>query len=149
MSIVVDSSVAVKWLVMEPDSGSAVPLRTLELPAPDLLHAEIASILWKKVRLKLITPDIARNGMAVIKAMGIRTVPNNHLANVAISLACALDHSPYDMFYVALAIEMQVPLVTADGRLVARIRQERPIWSHLITPLTEFHPGGPALSPLA
>lgn len=47
---VIDASVAIKWVVSEPGTQEALALRQHRLIAPDLLIAECANILWKKVR---------------------------------------------------------------------------------------------------
>jgi predicted nucleic acid-binding protein len=48
--IVVDASVAVKWVLPEADSGPAVALREADaLIAPSLVIAEIGNALWKSV----------------------------------------------------------------------------------------------------
>jgi predicted nucleic acid-binding protein len=47
--LVIDASVAVKWVVEEPGTQEALLLRQHRLLAPDLLVAECANILWKKV----------------------------------------------------------------------------------------------------
>lgn len=49
-TLVVDASVAIKWVVEEPGTAVAVAVRRHRLCAPDLLVAECANILWKKVR---------------------------------------------------------------------------------------------------
>jgi len=47
--IVVDASVVVKWLIPEDQSLRAVSLRErFDFAAPDLIHAEIVNILWKR-----------------------------------------------------------------------------------------------------
>lgn len=52
--VVIDSSVAIKWFVVEPYSADArrllygYQLGELEFLAPDLINAEIGNIVWKK-----------------------------------------------------------------------------------------------------
>jgi predicted nucleic acid-binding protein len=59
-TLVVDASVAVKWVVEEPRTEEALLLRaTSRLLAPDLLVAECANILWKKVQRQELTPQEA------------------------------------------------------------------------------------------
>jgi hypothetical protein len=53
--IVVDASVALKWVLTEPDSDVAIALRNEELIAPDLWLAEAANGLWRHVRLREMT----------------------------------------------------------------------------------------------
>lgn len=146
MTIVVDASVAVKWLISEDDSVAASSLRTFPLLAPDLLLVEVASILWKKVRLGEVPASIAQAALPVLEETGIGLVTNKALVGIALELACDLNHSPYDMFYVALAIDRDIPLITADRRLVNRVREAARPWANLVTLLTEFQPGASAPS---
>src|SRR5712691_4699068 len=50
-------SVAVKWVVEEPDSDKALSLYANEsnLAAPTLIIAEVGNALWKKCRKNLVT----------------------------------------------------------------------------------------------
>ena len=48
--LVVDASIAIKWVIQEAETAEALWLRRHRLAAPDLLVAECANILWKKVR---------------------------------------------------------------------------------------------------
>ncbi len=51
--LVVDASVVVKWVVSEIGTDDAIRgLKVAPLAAPDLLIAECANILWKKVQRK-------------------------------------------------------------------------------------------------
>jgi predicted nucleic acid-binding protein len=55
---VIDSSVAIKWFVVEPYSDDARRVLneyqsgTLSLLAPDLIYAEVGNIGWKKQRVQ-------------------------------------------------------------------------------------------------
>ena len=53
MRLVVDASVAVKWLVEEEDSEAADRLleQRHELFAPRLMASEVGNALWRKVRM--------------------------------------------------------------------------------------------------
>jgi predicted nucleic acid-binding protein len=57
--VVIDASVAVKWVVPEPGSERAELLLDRGLVAPDLLFAECANILWEKVRRGELTTEEA------------------------------------------------------------------------------------------
>jgi predicted nucleic acid-binding protein len=54
MKVVVDASVAAKWLLLEPDSEKAQALfrawtaKRITLLAPQILPAEIAGALWRE-----------------------------------------------------------------------------------------------------
>jgi len=66
MMLVVDASIAIKWVVAEDGSDVAVGLRrpTTAFLAPDLLTIECANILWKKARRAELTPEEAKLGFA-------------------------------------------------------------------------------------
>ena len=61
MRLVVDASVAVKWLVAEDGSEAAESLidQRFELYAPRLLASEVSNALWRKARLGEIAPGAA------------------------------------------------------------------------------------------
>ncbi len=54
-ALVVDASVAIKWVVQEAGTPEALALRKATLLAPDLLVLECANILWKKHKLGQLT----------------------------------------------------------------------------------------------
>ena len=59
-TIVVDASIAIKWVVAEEGTDTAVDLRLrFHFAAPDLLIPECANILWKKVQRGELTRDEA------------------------------------------------------------------------------------------
>ena len=49
-TLVVDASVAIKWVIAETGTEQALSLRRRRITAPDLLIPEGANILWKKAR---------------------------------------------------------------------------------------------------
>jgi predicted nucleic acid-binding protein len=116
---VVDASVAVKWLITETFSDQAVRLldREFTLVAPELLFAEAANALWVMCRRGDITKADFAEAMDVLKAAPVQApVSMRELAASAARLATDLDHPTYDCFYLALAVQEQYPVVTADQR---------------------------------
>ena len=59
MVVVVDSSVIVKGLIEEEDSGliSDILTSTAEIHAPDLLFAEVANVFCRRRRTLLVSED--------------------------------------------------------------------------------------------
>ena len=116
---VVDASVAVKWLVTEAFSDEAARLldEDLTLAAPELLFAEATNALWAMCR----RGDIGRTDFAqaveVLKSAPL-AVPASmrQLAPAAARLAGDLDRPAYDCYYLALAVQEQYTVVTADRR---------------------------------
>jgi predicted nucleic acid-binding protein len=120
MKLVVDASVAAKWLVVEPLSAQALALLDSgnELIAPELFWAEVGNILWKKARAADLTDTEAIKRFDALSAMGLRTVANASVARDAVEFALATGRTVYDAIYVALAVRENCRFVTADERLV-------------------------------
>src|SRR6516165_8263674 len=63
MTIIIDASVALKWVIEEDGSEEAgALLRGEPLAAPDLLVVECANVLWAKARRRSLTRDSRRSG---------------------------------------------------------------------------------------
>jgi predicted nucleic acid-binding protein len=122
--VVIDASVAIKWVVDEADSDAAVAvLESRSLLSPDLLIAECANILWKKVWRRELTTDEAIMAARTLQQADIDILPTRHLLDGATRLAIDLNHAAYDCVYLALAMEHGCPLVTADARLRRKLAQ--------------------------
>lgn len=120
---VVDASVAIKWVYSEDLSDQAQEARKrLGLIAPDLMLAECANILWKKVRRDEMTSEEARFSIAALRRSQIDLVPIADLSGHALELSIELDHPAYDCFYLALCRRENLPLITADDRLVRKLQ---------------------------
>lgn len=124
MTLVVDSSVVLKWYVAEPESERASRLIGRALLAPDLVVAEVANALWKKVQRGEIGKE---QTSAVLPHLSgaVLLVPFVGLADRALEIALELRHPVYDCFFLALCEEAAAEMVTADGRLVERCRGTR------------------------
>ncbi len=118
--LVIDASVAMKWVIEEHGTREAMSLRRHRLFAPELLVAECASVLWKKTRRRELTPDEARLAARLLAARRCRTGADASLARAATELAIAMDHPAYDCAYLALAESLSCDLVTADRKLSAK-----------------------------
>lgn len=139
---VVDARLAIKWFVDEPDSARAARLLRHPLSAPDLLAPECANILWKKVARAELSLDEAEVIALALEGAAITIHPTRGHLTTATKLACDLGCPAYDCFYLALAQELQQPLVTADLRLVNRIRADRAgRFASLVLPLNDIGAG--------
>ena len=123
--LVVDASVVVKWFVPEIHSDAA--RRLLELPheyvAPDLLFAETASTIWKKIRRKELTAEQGQQLVADIGRIAVETISCRVLAEDAHALATVTGRTVYDSMYVALAVRLNTRAITADDRLESALRK--------------------------
>ena len=121
-TLVIDASVAVKWVVEESDTAEALALRSQHrLIAPDLLVAECANILWKKVRRNELQEPEAMVAARLLQAAEIELLPSRSHIEEATRMAVELEHPAYDCIYLAVAAEQGCAFVTADERLVKKI----------------------------
>ena len=118
--LVIDASVAIKWVVEEPGTAVALSLLRHRLFAPDLLVVECANVLWKKVRRRELGSAEALFAARLLQRADIELYPMRGLLESATELALALDHPAYDCAYLALAESLSCDLVTADQRLCAK-----------------------------
>jgi predicted nucleic acid-binding protein len=119
--LVIDASVAIKWVIEERGSREALELLRHRLFAPELLVAECADVLWKKARRNELSMEEARLAARLLQRADIELAPMRHLLEPATSLAIALDHPAYDCIYLALAESLSCDLVTADQKFSAKI----------------------------
>src|ERR1700739_2971772 len=104
--LVIDASVAIKWVIDELGTKEALSLLRHRLFAPDLLVAECANILWKKVRRRELTLEEAGLASCLLQRADIELAPMRALLEPATKLAIALDHPAYECTYLALAESM-------------------------------------------
>jgi predicted nucleic acid-binding protein len=135
--VVVDASVAVKWVVDEPGSDHAVLLLDRLLVAPDLLCVECANILWKKVARRELTTDEADIAAEALEGAEIEIVPMRPYLAAAAALAMELDHPAYDCMYLAVAERVDLPVVTADDRFVRKVRRSAKRFGERLIALSE------------
>ncbi len=121
-ALVIDASVAIKWVVEEPGTAEALALRRFRLSAPDLLVAECANILWKKVRRGELGEAEALLAARLLERADVDLVPMRQMLGPATAIATALDHPAYDCMYLSLAQSMKRSFVTADERLRAKVQ---------------------------
>lgn len=119
MTIVVDASVVVSAFIPEAHSAAAAKVlsRTEPRHAPDLLLAEVGNAFWKRLRRKLLTAEELVGMIADLANASLTLHPCRDLIAEAVRLASAYDRTVYDSLYLALAIRLDAPLVTADEKL--------------------------------
>lgn len=128
MSIVLDCSVAMNWLM--PDESSPFADEVLERVAlygatvPPLFKVEVGNALLLAVRRKRITPETRKMAFDRLGALplkedlqGVRRVWTD-----CIDLADRHGLSLYDATYLELAIRLDKPLATLDDRLADAAR---------------------------
>lgn len=124
--LVIDASIAIKWVIEEDGTPHALTLRQrAKLMAPELLVAECANVLWRKVRRDELSKEEALLAARLLQGADIELLPGRSLLEAAARMAIDLDHPAYDCLYIALAIENDCRFVTADERLLRKLGQGR------------------------
>ena len=128
--VVLDASVAVRWVVEEAGSDEAAALleRDIAWITPRLLLTEAASALRRKVADHALAPAAAGQSLdALLQAVAdgvIRLVDDERVIAPALLLAMSLRHKVPDCVYLALAEREGAGIATADDRL-ARLARSR------------------------
>lgn len=117
--IIVDASVAVKWVVSEADSAEAVALLDQDrLAAPVLWLSEASNALWAKAMRGQLSADEARGQALDLLDAPVTPLMLPGLLPVALRLALELHHPIYDCFYLSAALQNDSFVVTADRRFL-------------------------------
>ena len=125
-TLVIDASIAVKWVIEEQGTPEALALRhRAKLIAPDLLVAECANVFWKKFTRNELTRDEAILAAKLLQGADVELLPTLSLLESATDLAIELNHAACDCVYLALAIEKDCHFVTADERFMRTVKQSR------------------------
>lgn len=125
MIFVVDASVAVKWFIREELHEQAIALseRGHELIAPNLIFAEVANVLRRRVRLGHISSEQAGRAVGNLGEAFRAIVPIEQVIDSAFEQSARLDHSVYDIVYLICALERPGSfLVTSDAKFEAKAR---------------------------
>ncbi len=132
MRYVLDSSVALKWVLAEADSGRALRLRdeyrngTHDLLAPDVFMPEVGNALVYAE----VGGRIKAGEAAILLKDILNAAPAMHPSAAALvramEIALATKHAVYDCLYVALAEREGCELVTADDKLLKSLQPSLP-----------------------
>lgn len=133
MRHVLDSNVAVKWVIPEAHSDKAIRIRDLaiagstELLIPHFFPYEVANVLSKAERPQnaqspRLQPMEGARLLADVLNVPMRIM--NVLANLAraYEISSQTRSSVFDCLYVALAEQEGTDFITADTRLVNNLR---------------------------
>jgi predicted nucleic acid-binding protein len=143
LTLVVDASVGLKWVLQEPDSHLAEALARSEeeLLAPDFWLNEATNVLWLQVRKKVFTPNEAREGLALLRAQ-IEPTPTADLGlhDIALEIGLAINHSTCDTIYIGFALAVGATrIVVADTPFATAMRHHPdPTLARMLLPLGQW-----------
>lgn len=121
MAFVLDASIAVGWVVARQATpyGRTIRLRARREPfhAPSLWRPEVVNALRTLERRRAIAADAAEVAVDILERM--RPVFHEAAASLAelLRLARKFDLSAGDASYLALALELRLPIACGDGPL--------------------------------
>ena len=96
-------------------------------------YTEAANELWAMHRRGEISADDMADAVDTLGAAPLSLpTPMLELAAAASQLGVDLGHPVYDCFYLALAIQMQYPVVTADKRFHDKVRAHPHLSDHIM-----------------
>ena len=122
-TVVVDASLAVKWVLLEEHSAEAVQLlgtwdeQGFDLVAPSWFPCEVSNVLFQRYRNGIVSAEQARSALIYL----LRLVPSSDYEPTAAVRALELAtrfslRATYDSHYLALAEHLDCELWTADQR---------------------------------
>ncbi len=121
--MIVDASVAVKWLIKEANSEQALSVLEEQsyLAAPSLIRLEVASVIIRLLRMGEIRLEEAQQhckdwheALQEQRILELHAVESDY--DKAIELALRHKHQVADCLYIAQAMRLDVPLITADKK---------------------------------
>jgi predicted nucleic acid-binding protein len=129
--VVVDASLALKWVEREPYSNEASELlekwhkQRRRLTAPALFAYEVTNALGKRVKRGQLTTEVAKERLASLLENGPALEHDVALNLRALEIMQQFSlPSAYDAHYLALAESRQCECWTADERLWNTVRRE-------------------------
>lgn len=129
---VIDANVAIKWVLPEIDSDIALSILEDDrsvLLVPDFFFSEVTNILWKSIQREELSLEKAKMSLAMIKQVDFQVFNSYDLAMEALDLSVQVKQAVYDCIYLALAINNDCEMITADERFINAVQQNSNISS--------------------
>jgi predicted nucleic acid-binding protein len=116
MPVVIDASALVELLIQaERAPAVAQAVGDSQMVAPDVINPEVLWALRRRERRGILRPDRASQAVEDLLDAPLRRFPTLELLATAWTLRANV--TSYDACYVALARELDCPMVTADRKL--------------------------------
>ena len=136
--VVVDASVACKWVLNEEGTADAQSLlarwvaERLQPIAPSWFACEVANIVYRRARAGAITLDGAKTLLStVLSIVVLRDAPGSDAARAIEMADTAQQQTPYDTCYLALAERERCEYWTDDARFAKAATPYFPQVKHL------------------
>jgi predicted nucleic acid-binding protein len=120
--MIVDASIAFKWIATEPDSDLANRLLiAADVTAPTLLLIEVGNGLWKKACREQIDGAVSFSDEVRNLSRIVTIIEEAEYVPRALELARELNHAIYDCVYLAMAEAREDVVVTADAKFISKL----------------------------
>ncbi len=131
-SCVVDASAICAAFFQEEHAVAAQRLLASDcnLHAPELIIAEVANVIWKRVTRDEIDADEATALLADFRQLPLQLTPSDALIEAALAIALETGRTIYDSLYLALAIDRGCRFVTVDKRFINALT-DTPLSKHV------------------
>jgi len=132
VTLVLDTSAILKWVLNEEDSEKARRILdgwldgALELIAPSLVFPEAGNVLARMVRHGNLTSQAAHTCFRMVLEYSPAIQDSSELYELSLDLALEHRQSHYDCLFLALARAQKCKLVTADEKFFRGMRQTFP-----------------------
>ena len=125
-----DASVATKWVLSgEPYEDQAVKVKAdqvdgiSELCAPSFMVQEVTNAIWRALKLKRITREIAKKALESLDDLQINFYELNWTdASEELSIASKIDLTIYDSSYLYLSEKTKAAVITADDKMYQKTK---------------------------
>jgi predicted nucleic acid-binding protein len=123
--MIIDANVAFKWLVDEELSENAARLlRRSDLMAPTILDLEVLQALTRRFRQRLLDRESVRMAVEGLGEAPLERIEWSSVDDTALHLSLDLRATYVDCLYLALAIDLDDIMVTADQRFARAVRRD-------------------------
>lgn len=136
MNVVIDSSVALNWVMPDEDRTHTEELMdsisSTGAVVPPLFRIEVGNSLLIAARRQRITADYVSQALDLLTRLPLRADVNSaeHVWGSTIEIAVAYGLTVYDATYLETAIRLELPLATLDKKLsnAAEVAGVAPPW---------------------
>lgn len=125
MKLVVDASVALKWILSPLAEANAIEADEILASLRRGTDTAIAPPHWRAEIIGVVArlePARLPDALELLYTLNVEVADDRRLLESAARLASMLDHHLFDTLYHAVAIEHAAMLITADERYFAKAR---------------------------
>jgi predicted nucleic acid-binding protein len=128
--IIVDASLAAKWIFWEADSEQALDFWNAnagDLGAPDLIAVEVAAAAVRRANMEKLLADDMKEALAawgrILSGSSLQQFRMTTSRILSASrLAISIGHPLKDCVYLILAMELDCEMVTCDARFAKKAK---------------------------